>query len=185
MTDTSRRALWGVTAFYLAVTVVLAAPFSLHPGTRLLTNDSDAMLVRWILAWDVHAFTAQPWAIFDANTFAPLPNTLAYAENLIGGALFAAGCAEAPRYDGPRLYLAEERGPVAAVSAAASRATSERMVNPKRAGSLRTTRQLVLKSPHDEAKRSPMEGLETGAVIWAMGTSCLRVAERRPMSGIG
>ena len=89
MTDTSRRALWGVTAFYLAVTVVLAAPFSLHPGTRLLTNDSDAMLVRWILAWDVHAFTAQPWAIFDANTFAPLPNTLAYAENLIGGALFA------------------------------------------------------------------------------------------------
>ena len=34
-------------------------------------------------------------------------------------ALFAAGCAEPPRYDGPWLYLAEERGPAATVSAAA------------------------------------------------------------------
>ena len=43
-----------------------------------------------MLAWDVHAFTHQPLRIFDANTFYPLPRTLAYQDNLIGSALVAA-----------------------------------------------------------------------------------------------
>lgn len=82
--------LWLVGACYTILTIALAYPLSLHPGSHLFTYDSDAKLVQWILAWDVHAFTTQPWRIFDANIFAPLPNTLAYAEHLIGSALLAA-----------------------------------------------------------------------------------------------
>ncbi len=41
-------------------------------------------------AWDVHAFVHQPLSIFDANIFYPNRNSLAYSENLIGSAFFAA-----------------------------------------------------------------------------------------------
>jgi len=43
----------------------------------------------WTLAWDAYAFLHQPLHIFDANIYAPYPNTLAYSENLIGSALFS------------------------------------------------------------------------------------------------
>lgn len=82
--------LWLVLAAYTLLTVALAFPLSIHPGSHLFTYDSDAKLVQWIIAWDVHAFTTRPLRIFDANIFAPLPNTLAYAEHLIGSALLAA-----------------------------------------------------------------------------------------------
>ena len=90
MIDRERKRFWIVGAVYLAITVAFAYPFSFHAATQLLSVDSDSFLVQWILAWDIHAFTHQPFHIFDANTFAPLPNTLAFAENLIGGALMAA-----------------------------------------------------------------------------------------------
>jgi hypothetical protein len=82
--------LWLVGACYAILTIALAYPLSLHPGSHLFTYDSDAKLIQWIIGWDVHAFLAQPLALFDANIFAPLPNTLAYAEHLIGSALLAA-----------------------------------------------------------------------------------------------
>ena len=44
----------------------------------------------WTLAWDTHAFTHQPLAIFDANIYYPERHTLAYSENLIGSAFLAA-----------------------------------------------------------------------------------------------
>ena len=44
----------------------------------------------WTLAWDAHAFVHQPLSIFDANIFYPNRNSLAYSENLIGSAFFAA-----------------------------------------------------------------------------------------------
>lgn len=90
MTLSTRQRFWLVGVGYLLVTLLFTAPFSLHLASRVFSLDSDAILVQWILAWDIHAFTRQPLHIFDANTFAPLRNTLAFAENLIGGALFAA-----------------------------------------------------------------------------------------------
>ena len=86
----ARQRFWLVGALYLAITIVFTYPFSFHLANRLLSLDSDSRLVQWIVAWDIHAFTHQPWHIFDSNTFAPLKNTLAFAENLIGSALFAA-----------------------------------------------------------------------------------------------
>lgn len=82
--------LWRVGLAYAVLTVVLAYPLSLHPHSHLFTYDSDAKLIQWIIGWDIHAFVTQPLRIFDANIFAPLPNTLAYAEHLIGSAILAA-----------------------------------------------------------------------------------------------
>lgn len=90
MTDTGRRTFWAMGALYVLLTAPFLWPFLPHLGTRVFSADSDSLLVQWILAWDTHAFTQQPLHIFDANAFAPLPNTLAFAENLIGGAIFAA-----------------------------------------------------------------------------------------------
>jgi hypothetical protein len=44
----------------------------------------------WTLGWDAHAFVHQPLHIFDANIYYPNRLTLAYSENQIGSALFAA-----------------------------------------------------------------------------------------------
>ncbi len=45
----------------------------------------DVLLVRWILAWDVHALTSVPWDLFDANIFYPTKGSLALSEHLLGG----------------------------------------------------------------------------------------------------
>lgn len=79
-----------VATLFAALTVAMAAPWSLHPATRVLVDNPDTHLYMWTLGWDVHALTTTPWRIFDANIFHPAPNTLAYSENLIGSALLAA-----------------------------------------------------------------------------------------------
>ena len=68
----------------------MAYPFSASPGSLVLADAPDTHLYLWTLAWDVYAFVHQPILIFDANIYHPYPNTLAYSENLIGSALFAA-----------------------------------------------------------------------------------------------
>jgi hypothetical protein len=68
----------------------MALPFSASPGTLVVVDAPDTHLYLWTLAWDAHAFVHQPLLIFDANIYQPYANTLAYSENLIGTALFAA-----------------------------------------------------------------------------------------------
>ena len=84
------RRLVLVSALYAALTFVMAYPFSASPATLVLADAPDTHLYIWTLAWDVYAFLHQPVLIFDANIYHPYPNTLAYSENLIGSALFAA-----------------------------------------------------------------------------------------------
>src|SRR5918999_1040117 len=79
-----------VTLLYLALTLILAYPLSINPGGSVLSDDPDAHLFMWTLAWDPHAFVPQPFSIFDANIYHPQRRTLAYSENLIGSAFFAA-----------------------------------------------------------------------------------------------
>lgn len=69
---------------------MLAYPLSLRPDRIAWANDPDEHLIMWLLAWNTHAFLHHPLSIFDANTFYPLHRTLAYQENLIGSAFFAA-----------------------------------------------------------------------------------------------
>ncbi len=75
---------------FAALTTAMAAPWSLHPASRVLVDAPDTHLFIWTLAWDAHAFITNPFGIFDANIYHPFPNTLAYSENLIGSALIAA-----------------------------------------------------------------------------------------------
>ncbi len=75
---------------YVALTLLLAYPLTAHPAGTLLTVGPDPFQYIWTLAWDTHAFTHQPFSIFDANIYYPQRHTLAYSENLIGSAVFAA-----------------------------------------------------------------------------------------------
>ncbi|MFN7978476.1 MAG: hypothetical protein U0P30_10085 [Vicinamibacterales bacterium] len=75
---------------FAVLTVVMAAPWSLHPASRVVTDNPDTHLFLWTVGWNTHALLAQPLHIFDANIFAPMPNTLAYSENAIGSLPFAA-----------------------------------------------------------------------------------------------
>jgi hypothetical protein len=75
---------------YCALTLLLAYPLTRHPGSRVLTADADTNLFMWALAWDTHAFTHNPLSIFDANIYYPERQTLAFSENFIGSAFFAA-----------------------------------------------------------------------------------------------
>ena len=84
------RRLILVSALFAALTFVMAYPFSASPGSLVLADLPDTHLFIWTLAWDTHAFLHQPLLIFDANIYHPYPNTLAYSENLIGSAFFAA-----------------------------------------------------------------------------------------------
>jgi len=84
------KEVWRVALLYLALTIALAYPLSIHPGSAVLSPTPDTNLFLWTLQWDVHALTHQPLTIFDANIYAPERNTLAYSENLLGSAPFAA-----------------------------------------------------------------------------------------------
>ena len=75
---------------YAVLTLLLAWPLSIEPGGHVLSASPDTKLYLWTLEWDAHAFLHHPLSIFDANIYYPERDTLAYSENLIGSALFAA-----------------------------------------------------------------------------------------------
>ena len=75
---------------FVALTFVLTYPLSVDPAGRVMAVAADTDLFIWTLAWDAHALVTQPLTLFDANIYYPQARTLAYSENLIGGALFSA-----------------------------------------------------------------------------------------------
>ena len=77
-------------ALFLALTLLLTWPLPLHPASAAMPMGPDGDLFAWTLAWDAHAFLAQPLTLFDANIYHPLRHTLAFSENLIGSAFVAA-----------------------------------------------------------------------------------------------
>jgi hypothetical protein len=84
------RNLLIVSVAYAVLTFVMALPLSWRLGTTVVADLPDTHLYIWTLAWDTYAFLHQPLHIFDANIYYPFANTLAYSENLIGSAFFAA-----------------------------------------------------------------------------------------------
>ena len=84
------RDTWLAVLLFTALTVLLAYPLSLHPSSLRFPTGPDGEIGWYVLGWDTHAFLHKPWAIFDANIYHPQRLTLAYGENLIGIALFAA-----------------------------------------------------------------------------------------------
>jgi hypothetical protein len=88
--DDGRAPLWKASILYALLTLLLAYPLSIDPGGRLLSASPDTLLMMWMLLWDTYAFFHRPWSIFEANIYYPQHDTLAYSENLIGSAGFAA-----------------------------------------------------------------------------------------------
>ncbi|MGB2714382.1 MAG: hypothetical protein WBC51_09410 [Vicinamibacterales bacterium] len=92
----SRHSAGGVPHFraallcYTLLTIALTYPLSFRPGSSVVSDDPDGHLFIWTLAWDSYALTHQPLSIFEANIFYPEHRTLAYSENLLGAAIFAA-----------------------------------------------------------------------------------------------
>jgi hypothetical protein len=84
------REWWKVLLAFVALTLLLTYPLSVDPGGRVMAISPDTDLFIWTLAWDAHALVTQPLALFDANIYYPQARTLAYSENLIGGAIFSA-----------------------------------------------------------------------------------------------
>jgi len=84
------RETWLAVLLFTALTMLLAYPLSLHPSSLRFPTGPDGEIGWYLLGWDAHAFLHRPWAIFDANIYYPQHLTLAYGENVIGIALFAA-----------------------------------------------------------------------------------------------
>ena len=87
---TERQGFWAAAALFVGLTLLLAYPLSVTANRTLPSDDPDGHLFMWTLAWDTHAFVHQPLSLFDANIFYPNRRSLAYSENLIGSAFFAA-----------------------------------------------------------------------------------------------
>ena len=85
-----RAPLWKPSLLYAVLTLLFAYPLSIDPGGRLLSASPDTLLMMWMLIWDTHAVVHQPFSIFEANIYYPQHDTLAYSENLLGSAFFAA-----------------------------------------------------------------------------------------------
>jgi len=90
-----------------AIFVVLAIAMTWPLAPRLghaVTDPIDPFINTWILDWDHYATTHSGVTLFDANTFYPAHDTLAYSENLYGVAILlvpfrAAGMAPVTAYN--------------------------------------------------------------------------------------
>ena len=84
-----RRRFWldlGALVYFVAVTVWLTWPLTLRLTTAL-SGSPDSLLNLWALGWNYHVLPTAPLSYFDANIFAPRPDTLAYSEHLFAVAL--------------------------------------------------------------------------------------------------
>ncbi len=85
-----RRPLAAAAAFYALLAAACTFPQAalLTDGLPLDPADNqpyeDPYLNAWILAWGARAAIVQPAHIFDANTFWPRANTLAYSDHMLG-----------------------------------------------------------------------------------------------------
>jgi hypothetical protein len=74
---------------YVLLSLLLTYPLLFHLSDAVPNDIGDPLLNTWILAWDSHALLNDPFNLFNANIFYPLPNTLAYSEHLFSTALLA------------------------------------------------------------------------------------------------
>lgn len=76
-------------AAHAALVALMSWPLLLHPFRSGVVDRPDGRLNAWILAWDVHALRHDPARLFQAPIFHPLPDALAFSENLLLPAILA------------------------------------------------------------------------------------------------
>ena len=80
-----------VSAFgYAVLLAAMSWPLVLDPVHQGMTDRPDGRLNAWIMAWDVHALVHEPTRLFQAPIFHPLPDALAFSENLLLPAVLSA-----------------------------------------------------------------------------------------------
>jgi len=85
----TRREMALVAAGLLAVVLVMSWPLVLDLAGQGMVDRPDGRLNAWILAWDVHAIR-HGRSLWDAPIFHPLPDALAFSENLLLPAIVVA-----------------------------------------------------------------------------------------------
>jgi hypothetical protein len=75
--------------YFFLITIWLTWPLTPRLSTGL-SSSADSLLNFWALGWSYHVLPIDPLALFDANIFAPRPDTLAYSEHLFGTVLLVA-----------------------------------------------------------------------------------------------
>jgi hypothetical protein len=79
----TRREVGLSLAGHALLVALMSWPLVLDLAHAGVTDRPDGRLNAWILAWDVHALAHQPTRLFAAPIFHPLPDTLAFSENLV------------------------------------------------------------------------------------------------------
>lgn len=97
------RELLGVALLGAVLALAMHWPLPLHMGRDIAQDLGDPLVQAWQVAWDGHALKTQPTELFQANTFWPLPDSLAISDALVGYApagLIGSGThAAVARYD--------------------------------------------------------------------------------------
>ena len=68
----------------LAIACAAFWPLPLRLDTHIAKELADPLLQAWQVAWGGHALSSQPFDYFQANTFFPLENSLAFSDALVG-----------------------------------------------------------------------------------------------------
>ncbi|HEX2360398.1 MAG TPA: hypothetical protein VHH72_11350 [Solirubrobacterales bacterium] len=101
--ETTRRELLLVALAAVVLSVVMNWPLVLHLGETIPKDLGDPLPQSWQIAWGGHALAHQPLDFFQANTFWPAADSLAFGDALIGYApsgLIGSGPEDAvARYD--------------------------------------------------------------------------------------
>lgn len=79
---TASEAILSILAYAMLVGA-MAGPLFRDPARAGVVDRPDGRLNAWILAWGAHALTHEPGRLFQAPVFHPLPDALAFSENLI------------------------------------------------------------------------------------------------------
>jgi hypothetical protein len=67
---------------FAIATVVLSYPLAFSPASLSRLDNGDARLNAWAMSWVAHQLVSDPLDLFNANTFYPMPRSLAFSEHL-------------------------------------------------------------------------------------------------------
>ena len=70
------------------IAVLMSWPLALHLGSDIAKDLGDPLLQTWQVAWIGHALVTSPLDLWQANTFWPYDDTLAFSDALVGYAPF-------------------------------------------------------------------------------------------------
>jgi hypothetical protein len=79
-----RREVLGTVLLGLVLAVITTWPLVLHLGTHIPGDLVDPLAEAWELSWGGHQLRADPGALWQANVFAPSPDSFAFSDSLLG-----------------------------------------------------------------------------------------------------